>query len=685
MKFSGLQRRRQLIRLLVLAGMAGLASSARSQGADLGPMHYQRPWWFNGNQSDAEIFPWWLPMASVGMEVEGTSQSSKVGGSTSTYKQLSVTPLLGLENKGYVYHPNLCTFNANGDVGWNWENTSSSGTGFKNNASDHGDLQRYLVQLNFLQAKPFNANFFATQDHTYQDYGDFNTMTVDSTRYGGGVNWAGEKFTLTSEAGYWDEKNSGLSGYSEISQTYFNLSGVSLRRFGQTTFTVRANDYGNTLNDGAQQNSQNFSTSLSDSQSVGARRHINLNTGIAYSHAEYSGQQLDNFNANENLTINHSPTLDSRGNLDYNYTDLQQTDSATINRTLGSYGIHHQLYESLSSGLEAHGYYEDNTSGGSSVRYDYYGLGWTEDYNKRIAGWGRLSAGSAISLNHQDNDSSGGVITTVDEPHTLTLSGPPTFLDKPNVVQSSIVVRGPGGVVCTEGADYTIVVIGDLTQILLVPTSSILSSGDIIRVTYQSEAQYSAAYESLNSSLNFRLDLYNCIGLYARLNWMDNNAPPDVMTQTLTDWIFGADYSWRWLRAGVEFEDYISNYTEYQALRCFQNLNFHPDAKSTLGVSFNESTYRYSGGDSQNQFSVLAHYQLRLAGGFAWFADGGFIYLQVFDSDQTSGTARTGLTWSRGKLSARAGYEFSQQNSGSGTTSQEFQRNYFYMNLKRMF
>ena len=52
------------------------------------------------------------------------------------------------------------------------------------------ELQRYLAQVNLLAAKPYNASFFAAQDHTYRDYGSFNTSRWTATRYGGRINWA---------------------------------------------------------------------------------------------------------------------------------------------------------------------------------------------------------------------------------------------------------------------------------------------------------------------------------------------------------------------------------------------------------------------------------------------------------------------------------------------------------------
>ena len=47
------------------------------------------------------------------------------------------------------------------------------------------NLFTYLATVNFLSGKPYNATFFASQDHTYNNYDFFNTVTADSTRYGG--------------------------------------------------------------------------------------------------------------------------------------------------------------------------------------------------------------------------------------------------------------------------------------------------------------------------------------------------------------------------------------------------------------------------------------------------------------------------------------------------------------------
>jgi hypothetical protein len=258
-------------------------------------------------------------------------------------------------------------------------------------------------------------------------------------------------------------------------------------------------------------------------------------------------------------------------------------------------------------------------------------------------------------------------------------------LNHPNVVIPSVVVRGPGGVVATVNVDYSLVPVGDLTQIILIPTSTILHNGDVVLVTYQSNSAYTASYDTISGSFQCRLDLYDNLGVYARVSWSDNDAPANVQTQTLTDWVAGTDYVWNYLRVGLEYEDYVSSYTTYQAARAFQTLTFRPSKISTLGVNVSESTYHYSSGSDQNQVQFLGHYNIQFVTALSWFAEAGAIYQDVFGNDQWTSTARTGLSWTRGKLSVRAGFDFNDQQINSGSGNQEFVRNHFFMDMKRTF
>jgi hypothetical protein len=68
-----------------------------------------------------------------------------------------------------------------------------------------------------------------------------------------------------------------------------------------------------------------------------------------------------------------------------------------------------------------------------------------------------------------------------------------------------------------------------------------------------------------------------------------------------------------------------------------------------------------------------------------WYVDGGVLVQDEAGTEQTQGMARTGISWKRGKLSVRVGYEFNTQTTASGGFSEELIQNRFFANLRRSF
>jgi len=65
--------------------------------------------------------------------------------------------------------------------------------------------------------------------------------------------------------------------------------------------------------------------------------------------------------------------------------------------------------------------------------------------------------------------------------------------------------------------------------------------------------------------------------------------------------------------------------------------------------------------------------------------EGGYSIQDVLGTEELLGSARTGLSWSRGKLSVRTGYEYNSQYTSSSQWTQELVKNHFYAYLKRTF
>ena len=667
MNWRDFHRYRWVAGLSVAGFSAGFAPVLRAQDTE----------WFRLNG---------LPQVSVGVDAEGSTEQMKVAGGSSTYDHASVTPLVGLRSTGSIYHPNLLAFDVSGELGWGWDNSSGSG---QQTRTESAELLRYLAQFNLLATKPCNASFFAAQDHTFTDYGTFNTYTVDATRYGGRINWTDGAFTLNADLGYRNQTASGLTDSSEITESYLNFLGIHKRKFGQTTLTLHANEVENILNYGSRFDTTSWSAGVSDSETFGHRHQIIAGTGLSYSQSEYFGQQIDTLNANGNLLINLRPNLDSYLMMNFNQSELRPITSS---RVQGTVGIRHQLYESLTSSLEAHGTHQEDTAPLGNSTLDQYGLGLNENYTKRLQSWGRLSLGTAVVVDHQAQNSPVGIQTWFDEPHQIYQLSSPSyhkeFLAHPRV---STVMQVQSGSYILPASDYQLVPSGELTEVQLVaspsfPTASLMTNGALsVTITYQSQSLGSSAYDTFSSSAQFRLDLWNQIGIYGRLNWLDNNAPPEVLTQTLTELVGGVDYKRKWFRTGAEYESYDSNFTQYQALRFFQNFDFAFSDASSLGFDFNETFYHYPDNGDQSQYQFTSRYNARLPMSLTWYLEGGALLQELSGTEQIQGVARTGISWSRGKLSLRVGYEFNSQSTASGGFTEERVKHRFFTYLRRSF
>jgi hypothetical protein len=640
--------------------------------------------WRSEAQRWSDEEPRWLrleiPTASVGVDVEGLKETVTANGSTSTHDNFLVVPLVGLGLQGSVYHPNLMTFDISGQGGVGWMYDSVTSPGYSQTRNESQNLLLFLATLNFLSSKPYNATFFASHDHTYNNYDFFNTATADSTRYGGRAAWVTKSFNLNADMGYRDLITSGLSGTSEISETYLNFNGVNQRERGSSTLTYSFDDYGNRLNNGPTQTSMSQSFGASDSETFGSRDQITATTGASYGWADYASRHAETINATENVNIEHRPNLNSYLMLNYQNSSLDPASSSVFQ---GIIGVRHQLYESLTSTLDLHGTYNDYSALHSASVSDRYGAGLGEAYTKHLGSWGLLSFGGAAVVDHNDQYSSGsGILSIINESHVLR-DTTVTLLNNPRVLVSTILVTGPGGVpTYLNGADYRIIPHGEMIEIQRVPTSLNLANGSTVLVSYQSDSLYTASFETLNGSASIRLDMFNLVGVYGRLNVVDNNAPPQAMVETLTDLVGGADISWRWLRAGAEYESYDSNFSEYTATRFFETLNFQLGESTHLGLSCNQIFYQYPRNRQQTQFTYIGQFNTQISYWLFWNVDAGYYYQDALGAQQDLVAARTGLNASWGKLTLKAGYQYNYQMLEQ---TERRDSNFFYFQMRRDF
>ena len=247
---------------------------------------------------------------------------------------------------------------------------------------------------------------------------------------------------------------------------------------------------------------------------------------------------------------------------------------------------------------------------------------------------------------------------------------------------ATIIVTGPGGIpTYVNGTDYRIISHGEMTEIQRIPTSIALLDGSTILVSYSSDSSYTSSFDSINGSVSVRIDFFSLVGVYGRYNAMDNNAPPEALAQTLSDWVGGVDVTWRWLRAGVEYEDYDSNFSQYCGTRIFQSLSFQLSDRSNLSFNFNQVFYKYPYGPDQTQYQCIGVFNTQISSWLNGNLESGYYRQDAMGTSQDLAAARAGLIFTHGKLTLKLGYQYNYQMIQMG--QQERNRNFGYVQLKR--
>ena len=625
---------------------------------------------------EPQAVQWQIIESYTGVYLEGIHEETDFGNSASrvTYDRVFMGPLIGLKGSGSVYHPNLLTFTLSGEAapGYSAERTESAAS------TDRSELRllgNYLANFIFLGNKPYRSSAFVSQNYSYRDYDFFNRVEVDTKRYGGTVGYQAGPVPVTISAWRRDEETFGLTDNSSIRETGLTLDADNERDSGTTTFNYTFNDY--TRRDfTAQAGGTDHSFGLSDVETFGRREQIHLNTSAGYSTREYTESPSDDFNATGNLSIEHRPSLTSFYDASYYHSVSDSIVGSVESDNLnGSASLRHQLYESLTSTLRLQGLnssstgtFTDTNGVATTSQSDTLRLGGgiAEQYTKRLGHSSRLTALGSFLYERTDQQNTGRILIQTDEAHSFpsASSGSPPdtfFLNLPFVDETSIVITDAQNTLppYQRGLDYTVSRNGFLTLISRTATSTIPRSTTVL-VDYRAEASPSGKYDTVTGLFQLRIDFWDgLLGMYGRLNSVQNHGSPDLVVQDINSFAFGADVTWRWLRAGMEYEIYDSTFSSYRTARLFQSLAFKPDEASTLNFDLIESYTRYLDADRDEQnYSFISRYHRRVTRYLGFDFEGGISVRIGPGVDQTLAAARPGMQFNMGRLSVKAGYDF---------------------------
>jgi len=610
------------------------------------------------------------------VEFEHELQGQGTPDSSIRHQRMIVEPVVGLGLGGSVYHPNLLQYQLKTELGTDWQDSRATPGGQTANARF---LQRYHGSLDFLQQKPYATSVFADKDMSYRDYDFFSRVRVESERYGARSGYTEGAVPFTVSAQHYDESVADPSRPTQLSEDTINLNAQSQRRQDRARTTLSYNlDQFSRQDDGyGTQKGLNQNVNLLDSETFGDDGWVTLNSLLNYNSITETIQPTDRMLFQENFRLEHSEKLKTF----YEYAfDTQSAGSADSTTQQGRVGLSYHPMESFSSTFDLHRVTSDSSSPGNWSAASRNGLSFDAQYSKPVGRWGALTLGYSGQFDREERSTTGQAMTVLREKHALS-DGATTFLSQPNVLVISSVTDGDH-TTYFEGTDYRVTQRGLLTQIERVPGGRIPNPG-VVYVDYTAAPPASAAYNSLNNTVNFRFDLWSgLLGFYGRWTSLSYDGADVSLLRWLNDKTVGVDSTWRWLRTGAEYEVADSNMAPFDRMRFFQSVQVQAGENGTLGLDLDQNWAHYHDtGQRQNSYGVIARYQQRLTENLAWNVEGGLRKDRGHSFDRDVGVGRVGLDWTVGKMTIRVGYE---HNSESQPTSLS-ERHYFHIRIRRTF
>ncbi len=608
-------------------------------------------------------------------EVEQNSFAPKSGGGEIDSTRIYLAPAVGIGWDYFFYHPALLTFQILAEPGYNWQ--QYSGTGL-NSASDSVLLNgSFNGQL--LREKPYATTVNYTRSHDDYHYDFFNSATVDSESWSVNTGYRDGPVPVTIAFTQSDSDTEGATQSTRNDQLGVQLHARNERQDRDATdlsYQFNQLNYDTNYKAAAYSTENTYHlVTLTDTEHF---KHSTLGTSIRYHDIESTTSASSDLNAGLAFSVEHRPQL--RSFYDYNFSRYEGNGAESINNYL-TVGVSHQLYESLSSGVSLRGSAVNSTFDGAKFDSQVIGIGESEDYNKRLGSWGRLSLGNSLNYDFNFQQSDATQIFIADESYTVPTTGPLIIrLKTPREISVSSVKKNN-----TELApgEYALVTSSDPWQIqFFTGGPNNVQPGDAVTVSYTAASNPSGSYSVLSDDAHISLRFWHDRAeIYARYNFVRNQtSAADFVLQDVNEFEAGANVEWHNLRAQAAYTDHSSTLYSYRSLNLSEGYSFPVTLHSTAGIDLNQqwNIYPAGSGTSTNSsqtgtyFNFMAHYDWQPAANFNWHLEAGYQKQEGLGYDEDMFAVRTYFNWTLGKLELHLGYEHDNQIYTAETRARDF-------------
>lgn len=541
------------------------------------------------------------------------SESRKIDGDEDKLTENHFEETVTVEAKGHIYHPNLVELNLSGTLGLTQTWLDANGE----SSFDPGFINEYDLSALILRKEvaPLTLYTRRTQDLINREFGP----TLDNVYSRTGAIWDIRSKTVPTrlEVYHANQTQSGIAdtdggeGEFELSQNVFTWHSeyrprenhqltwdYTLSQVSEQTSGFPDNDYW--LNDAL----------LSYSIDFGFENRSNFLSSLSV--YDQTGD-FPIFRARwlEQLRLYHSEALETRYQFSYDRQSFstfdENEDTLDQDRLRGVVGFTHQLYESLTTTGNVGTEWIDRSDDSGSSEY-FADLNF--DYNKQVP-FGKLNLFLTLAYDWQNNDQQSSPIPVIDVPRQFS-DPTPIILVGNNIDPSSVRITDPSGIVLYRpGEDYTVTPFADRVEIDRVIGGRI-SNGQTVLIDYltnpQAENTSTTTYYAFGGRYDIDVGEEGIFSLFARYGrqeqTIDSDDPFAFTPNSFTDIIYGAEYRWRGLTAGVERQNRDATISPFDATRYYvlYNHRFSRDLLANLNTTFTQIDYP----DADNHVDLLS-------------------------------------------------------------------------------
>ncbi|MGO8705381.1 MAG: hypothetical protein ACLQVA_16345 [Candidatus Brocadiia bacterium] len=497
-------------------------------------------------------------------DYDGDSLRDKTLGVTTTTVQQEFDEIMTLSFDGALYHPRFLTYKAAIGLDLTQGSSSVESPAGNTRSSLNGVAPEYAISGNLLPQNIVSLDFSFNQAQSTVNPPFGEVTKVDDSNQLGTLSLnrgpLPTQFSVAHETS--NQTQMGIGENRDLEDSWAQLTVNHDIAHSNSSFIYKYLD-GTEEDEEVSSVTTKFSTvrqvqtaTFNNTLLLGDGNWATLNSRAAYQD-ETGTFPWKELTEDESLLLKHTDHLSSQYGLDYSQVSV---GGETTELTAAQASLSHQLYESLLSTARVYGSHQSSDLGTEDIE----GAALAENYRKRIP-WGTLTVDAGAGYSVTDDNTQPGLNTVVNESQTLadTIT---TFLNNPNVVLSSVVVRNlSGAITYLLNVDYQLIPHGILTEVQRLPTGAIPNPSTVL-VSYQFQSNLPIKYGTTDLHGRVTLDLFNHLTLYVNRQSTENTVLSGTnmgQLQNLEETLFGTIVRWAPVTVTAEHEIYDSSLVPY--------------------------------------------------------------------------------------------------------------------------